>query len=108
MRLVLVTLACTTILTGSVLAQNRSAFSVEALVADASRYVAARYAPSELPAALITELTAAGFECRQSAAGGECTRTREAAAPCFDVTRVDISSDGVSADQNRLCMGAEE
>lgn len=108
MRFLFVTFACAAILTGTVLAQNRSAFSIEALVADAPGYVAARYAPGDLPAALIGELRAAEFDCRQSAAGFECTRMREAAIPCFDVTRVDISSDGVTADQNRLCTGAEE
>lgn len=93
---------------GASAAQTRAAFSVEALVANAPAYVAGRYAQSELPSALIADLAAAGFECQHSASGSACTRSREASPVCFDVVRVDISADGVSADQNRLCMGAEE
>jgi len=89
-------------------AQTRAPFSVEAIVADATGYVAARYQVSELPSALIADLEAAEFQCRHSAAGSECTRSREASEPCFDVVRVDINAGAVSADQNRLCMGAEE
>ena len=97
-------LACS----GASFAQTRAAFSVEALVANASAYVSSRYAQSELPSGLIAELTAAGFECQHSATGSECTRSREASPVCFDVVRVDITGESVSADQNRLCMGAEE
>lgn len=93
---------------GASFAQTRAAFSVEALVANASTYVAGRYAQSELPSGLIADLTAAGFECQHSASGSACTRSREASPVCFDVVRVDISAENVSADQNRLCMGAEE
>ena len=89
-------------------AQTRAEFSVEALVENAPTYVASRYARSELPAALIADLTAAGFECQNSATASACTRSREASPVCFDVVRVDITADSVSADQNRLCMGAEE
>jgi len=89
-------------------AQTRAPFSVEAIVADASGYVGARYQASELPSALIADLEAAEFQCQHSAAGSECTRSRQASEPCFDVVRVDISAESVRADQNRLCMGAEE
>ena len=89
-------------------AQTRAPFSVEAMVADASGYVAGRYQASELPSALVADLVEAEFQCRHSGAASECTRSRPASEPCFDVVRVDISAGGVSADQNRLCMGAEE
>jgi len=89
-------------------AQTRTPFSVESVVPDANGYVAARYQASELPAALIADLEAAEFDCRHSAAGSECTRSRQASEPCFDVVRVDITTESVRADQNRLCMGAEE
>jgi hypothetical protein len=89
-------------------AQTRAPFSVEAIVADAAGYVAARYQANDLPSALIADLEAAEFQCRHSAAGSECTRSRQASEPCFDVVRVNISAGTVSADQNRLCMGAEE
>lgn len=89
-------------------AQTRAPFSVEAMVADASGYVAGRYQASELPSALIADLEAAEFQCRHSGAVSECTRSRPASGRCFDVVRVDVSAGGVSADQNRLCMGAEE
>lgn len=90
------------------MAQTRAAFSVEALVANAPAYVASRYAESEIPSALIADLSAASFECQHSASGSQCTRSREASPVCFDVVRVDITATAVSADQNRLCMGAEE
>ena len=93
---------------GVSLAQTRAVFSVEALVANAPAYVAGRYAQSELPSAFIADLNAVGFECQHSASGSECTRSREASPVCFDVVRVSITASAVSADQNRLCMGAEE
>ncbi|MFO1017419.1 MAG: hypothetical protein U1E03_07460 [Hyphomonadaceae bacterium] len=83
-------------------------FSVDELVANAPTYVASRYERGELPAALITDLTAAGFECQHSAAGSACTRARQAFASCFDVITVDITSDAVRAESARRCMGAEE
>jgi hypothetical protein len=106
MRNVLVAIACLAATPAH--AQQRAPFSVEAIVADASGYVAARYQASEFPRSLIADLEAAEFECRHSATGSECTRSREASEPCFDVVRVDISAGRVTADQNRLCMGAEE
>lgn len=93
---------------GAAHAQTRQPFSVEALVANAGGYVAGRYAAADLPAALIADLTAAGFDCQHSAAGSECTRVREAEAPCFDVASVRITSGSVVAEQDRRCMGAEE
>jgi hypothetical protein len=103
-------LALTTVLALAVTAAHaqRAPFSVEAIVADANGYVGARYQPSELPSALVADLEAAGFQCQHSATGSECTRSREASEPCFDVVRVDISANSVTADQNRLCMGGEE
>lgn len=83
-------------------------FSVDDLVANAPNYVASRYERSELPAALINDLTAAGFECQHSAAGSACTRAREAFASCFDVITVDVTADAVTAESARRCMGAEE
>ncbi|MDZ4690453.1 hypothetical protein [Terricaulis sp.] len=95
-------------LPASALAQTREPFSVEALVANATAYVEARYTRSELPSALIADLTAAGFQCQHSGSGNDCTRSREAGGSCFDVTNVSITAEGVAADRNRLCMGAEE
>lgn len=95
-------------LSNAALAQTREPFSVDALVANASAYVQARYASSDLPSALIADLNAAGFQCQQSGSGSECTRSTEAGGPCFDVTNVSISAEGVAADKNRLCMGGEE
>ncbi len=108
MRTLSIFAVCLLACSGASFAQTREAFSVEALVANASTYVAGRYAQSELPSGLIADLTAAGFECQHSAAGNACTRSREASSVCFDVVRVDITAAAVSADQNRLCMGAEE
>lgn len=82
--------------------------SVDDLVANAPNYVASRYERGELPAALINDLTAAGFECQHSAAGSACTRARQAFASCFDVITVDIKADTVTAESARRCMGAEE
>lgn len=108
MKTVAILALCVFACAGVSAAQTRAAFSVEALVANAPAYVAERYAQSELPSALIADLTAAGFECQHSAAGSECTRSREATPVCFDVARVSIAADAVTADENRLCMGAEE
>lgn len=108
MKTVSIIAICLVACTGVSLAQTREAFSVEALVANAPAYVASRYAQNELPSALIADLTAASFECRHSASGSECTRSLEVSPVCFDVVRVDITAVAVSADQNRLCMGAEE
>ncbi|MEQ1491377.1 MAG: hypothetical protein ABL932_12595 [Terricaulis sp.] len=108
MKIASVLAVCLFVCTGVSSAQTRAAFSVEALVADAPAYVASRYAQSELPSALVADLTAASFTCQHSASGSECTRSREASPVCFDVVRVDITADAVTADQNRLCMGAEE
>ena len=108
MKTVAILALCVFACAGVSAAQTRAAFSVEALVANAPAYVAERYAQSELPSALIADLTAAGFECQHSAAGSECTRSREATPVCFDVARVSVAADAVSADENRLCMGAEE
>lgn len=108
MRNAFVALTCLIAAATPAQAQTRAPFSVEAIVADASGYVAARYQASELPRALIADLEAAEFECRHSATGSECTRSQQASEPCFDVVRVDVTADRVTADQNRLCMGAEE
>ena len=93
---------------GAAYAQTREPFSVEALVANAGSYVAERYARDALPTALITDLTAAEFQCQHSATGSECTRVREAVESCFDVASVLITAESITAEQNRRCMGAEE
>jgi hypothetical protein len=85
----------------------REPFSVDALVADAPAYVAARYRPGELPSALIAELTAEEFQCQHSATMSECGRARHAFASCFDVVDVRIAAESVQAEQNRRCMGAQ-
>ncbi len=108
MRNAFLALTCLIVAATPVHAQTRAPFSVEAIVADAYGYVAARYPAGELPSALIADLETAGFQCQHSATGSECTRSQQASEPCFDVVRVDISATTVSADQNRLCMGAEE
>lgn len=108
MRTIFIALGLLAACATSTQAQTRAPFSVEAMVADASGYVAARYQASELPSALIADLEAAEFQCRHDGAASECTRSRPASEPCFDVVRVDISAGSVTADQNRLCMGAEE
>jgi len=108
MRNAFIALTCLAACATPTEAQTRVPFSVEAIVADASAYVASRYQPSELPSALIADLEAAEFQCQHSAAGSECTLTRRAGGVCFDVARVDITANSVSADQRRLCMGAEE
>ncbi len=108
MRVFLILTASLFLSAGATSAQTRAAVSAEALIANAPAYVASRYATSELPSALIADLTAAGFECQHSAAGSECTRVREAGGSCFDVAAVSITADRVTAEENRRCMGAEE
>jgi hypothetical protein len=85
----------------------REQISIDALVADAPAYVAARYRAEELPAALIADLTAQEFQCRQGADASECGRTRHAFASCFDVVTVRISAGAVEAAQNRRCLGSQ-
>lgn len=89
-------------------APERAPFSIDALVADAPAYVAGRYERSELPAALIADLTAAEFHCQHSATMSECGSARHAFASCFDVVTVRISAETVTAEQNRRCMGAQQ
>lgn len=86
----------------------RQRISVDALVADAQGYVSGRYHSSELPAALITDLTAEGFSCQHSATASQCVLTQEANAACFDVYEVQITAQAVTAEKDRRCMGAEE
>lgn len=88
--------------------QARGPFSVDALVADAPAYVAARYQRVELPAALIADLTAEAFQCQHRAMMSECGRSRHAFASCWDVVTVRISAEDVRAEQNRRCMGAQQ
>jgi hypothetical protein len=88
--------------------QAREPFSVDALVADAQGYVAARYRPNEMPAALISDLSAQEFQCQHSGAISECGRTRHAFASCWDVVTVRIAAQRVRAEQNRRCMGAQQ
>jgi hypothetical protein len=87
--------------------QAREPLSVDALVADAPAYVAARYRSGELPGALIAELTAADFQCQHSATMSACGRARYAFGSCFDVVDVRIQAESVQAEQNRRCMGAQ-
>ena len=86
---------------------GRQPFAVDALVADASAYVAARYQPGELPAALIADLRAEEFQCQHAATMSECGRARHAFGSCYDVVDVRISAVRVEAEQNRRCMGAQ-
>ena len=65
---------------------RREAFSVEALFADAPAYIASRYAHSELPAALVADMTASGFTCSSAPDVTACGRTHEhtgPSPPCF-------------------------
>jgi hypothetical protein len=87
---------------------ERAPFSVDALVADAPAYVASRYARSELPAALIADLTALDFRCQHSATMSECGSAQHAVASCFDVVTVRISAETVTAERNRRCMGVQQ
>lgn len=86
----------------------RDRISIDALVANAQGYVSGRYSANELPAALIADLTAEGFDCQHSATASQCVMAQEANAACFDVYEVQISTQAVSAEKNRRCMGAEE
>ena len=88
--------------------EARAQISIDALVADAPGYVAARYRRDELPAALIADLTAQEFQCQHSATASECGRTQHAFASCFDVVTVRISDNAVEAAQNRRCLGAQQ
>lgn len=83
----------------------REPFSVDALVADAPAYVAARYQSDELPAALIADLEAASFQCQHSATVSECGHTQRAHGSCFNVTTVRIEPARVQASRNVRCMG---
>ena len=83
----------------------REPFSVDALVADAPAYVAARYQSDELPAALIADLEAASFQCQHSATVSECGYSQRAHGSCFNVTTVRIEPARVQASHNVRCMG---
>ncbi|ANP45226.1 hypothetical protein [Candidatus Viadribacter manganicus] len=85
----------------------REPFSTTALLIDAQGYVASRYEPHELPAALIADLTAQDFQCHHSATMSECSSALHAFASCFDVIIVQINAEIVSAVNNRHCMGAQ-
>ena len=85
----------------------RAPLDVDALIADAPAYVAARYDARALPAALVSDLNAAGFECVHHATMSACTLTQHAFASCFDISVVRISAtQPVHAERNRRCMGA--
>jgi hypothetical protein len=71
-------------------------------------YVAGRYQRSELPAALIADLTADEFQCQHNATMSECSSARHAFASCWDVVTVRINDEAVSAEKNRRCMGANQ
>jgi hypothetical protein len=84
----------------------RAAFSAEALFASAQTYVANRYQRSELPSALISDLTAAGYECQNSAAGSRCTHMRQQSPTCFYADTVDIDTAlNVRTHSDPRCMG---
>lgn len=85
----------------------RAPLDVNALIADAPGYVAARYAQRDLPAALVSDLGAAGFECVHHATMSECSKTQQAFASCLDISIVRISAtQPVYAERNRRCLGA--
>lgn len=84
---------------------ERGPIALDALIADARAYVTQRYRPNELPAALIADLTAAGFQCQDRASGSECGRADPAFATCFDVYTVQIDAAVVRAEMNRRCLG---
>jgi hypothetical protein len=87
--------------------QARAPLDLEALVADAPGYVAARYPAVDLPDALARDLAIAGFTCQTSAAATDCSRAELAFASCFDVWSVRIAAGApVHAEVNRRCMGA--
>ncbi|WP_395644714.1 hypothetical protein [Terricaulis sp.] len=81
--------------------------AVDALIVDAQGYVAGRYRPEELPAALIADLTAEGFTCQHSATASQCGMSHHAFGSCFDVYDVQITAESVTAEKNRRCLGAE-
>lgn len=84
----------------------RAPLDVNALIADAPAYVTAHYETRDLPAALVSDLTAAGFECVHHATMSECSDTRQAFASCFDISIVRISATApVYAERNRRCLG---
>lgn len=83
-------------------------FALDALLADPPAYAAQHYAEREMTAALIADLTAAGFTCRHSATASMCERSQHAFASCWDVSVVHIAPGGpIEAEQNRRCMGAQ-
>ncbi len=86
---------------------SRERISVDALMADAQTYVAGRYRASELPAALIADLTAEGFTCQHSATASQCGMTNHAFGSCFDNYDVQITPERVTAEKNRRCLGAQ-
>jgi hypothetical protein len=87
---------------------ERGPLVLDALLADATGYVAERYAGDEKPAALIADLTAEEFQCQHSATASECGRARHAFASCWDVISVRIDATRVTAQSNRRCMGAQQ
>lgn len=85
---------------------EREPFNIDALEANANDYVASRYARTELPAALIADLTAAGFECQHSASASQCSHFRTRTGNCFYSDVVEIRADGsVTAQVAPRCMG---
>ena len=86
---------------------EREAFSLDALFADAPAYVSAHYQRSEVPAALIADLTAANFECQNSATASTCSRSRQV-GNCFYFDTVRIFADApVQAERDQpRCLGA--
>ncbi len=84
---------------------QRGPFSVDALFSNPTLYLANHYQRSELPASLISDLTAAGFECQHSAAGSRCTHMRRASR-CFFADSVDIDAAlNVVTRSEPRCMG---
>lgn len=97
---VLCAVGCTTA------AAERQPFSLDALFANPAGYVSQHYQRSQLPAALIADLTSANFECQHSAQSSVCGRSRRA-GNCFYTDTVRIYSDKpveAARDQPR-CMG---
>lgn len=87
-------------------AAEREPFSLDALFADPPGYVSAHYQRNELPSALIADLTAANFECQNSAQASTCGRSRRS-GNCFYMDTVRIYADKpVEAARNQpRCMG---
>lgn len=84
---------------------QRGPFSVDALFSNPTLYLANHYLRGEVPALLISDLTAAGFECLHSAAGSRCTHVRHA-SNCFFADSVDIDSAlNVVTRSEPRCMG---